>query len=94
MNKFELSQAIALGADIPIAKGEEVLYTIMRIIEDQVSSHNTVQLSGFGTFAIKSRNARVGRNPKTGELIQIQSSLTIRFIAGKSFKDQVNQAID
>jgi DNA-binding protein HU-beta len=94
MNKIELAQAIALGADIPAVKGEEVLKAIIRIIEDQVSSNNSVQLSGFGTFTLKSRNARVGRNPKSGELIQIQSSLTIRFIAGKSFKDQVNQAID
>jgi DNA-binding protein HU-beta len=94
MNKHELSKAIAIGADIPLAKGEEVLEAILKIIERQISNHGSVQLSGFGTFTVKSRNARIGRNPKTGESIEIASSVGVRFIPGKSFKDQVNEAID
>ena len=94
MNKIELSQAIAVGADIPLSKGEEVLKANLKIIDNQIVNHESVQLSGFGTFTVKTRNARSGRNPKTGELIQIESSVAIRFIPGKSFKDQVNQAID
>jgi nucleoid DNA-binding protein len=94
MNKYELSEAIAIGADIPLVKGEEVLKAILKIIESQISNHESVQLSGFGTFTVKSRSARVGRNPKTGESIEIASSVGVRFIPGKSFKDQVNEAID
>ncbi|MFY7967218.1 MAG: HU family DNA-binding protein, partial [Polynucleobacter sp.] len=52
---------------------------------------NTVQLIGFGSFSLGSRAARMGRNPKTGEAIKIAASKTIKFSAGKSFKDTVNK---
>ena len=94
MNKYDLAEAIALGADISQTKGEEVLKVLLEIIENQLISQESVQLSGFGTFAVKARSARVGRNPKTGDPIEIGSSIAIRFIPGKAFKDQVNQPID
>ena len=94
MNKSELSEAIALGADVSQSKGEEVLAALLNIIEKQLTQHQTVQLSGFGTFAVKTRSARKGRNPKTGDAIEIGPSVVERFIPGKAFKDQVNQAID
>jgi DNA-binding protein HU-beta len=94
MNKNDLAEAIALGADISQTKGEEVLKVLLEIIENQLISQESVQLSGFGTFAVKTRSARVGRNPKTGDPIQIGASIAIRFIPGKAFKDQVNLAID
>jgi nucleoid DNA-binding protein len=94
MNKSELSDAIALGADVSKSKGEEVLAALLKIIEIQLTNHETVQLSGFGTFSAKTRSARTGRNPKTGEVIEIGSSVVVRFTPGKAFKDQVNQAID
>ena len=94
MNKNDLAEAIALGADISQTKGEEVLKVLLEIIENQLISQESVQLSGFGTFAVKARSARVGRNPKTGDPIEIGSSIAIRFIPGKAFKDQVNQPID
>jgi DNA-binding protein HU-beta len=90
MNKKDLAEAIALGADISQTKGEEVLKILLEIIEKQLISHESVQLSGFGTFAVKTRSARVGRNPKTGDPIEIGSSIAIRFIPGKAFKEQVN----
>jgi nucleoid DNA-binding protein len=94
MNKTELAEAIALGADISKAKGEEVLIALLAIIEQQLSNRQAVQLSGFGTFIAKERSARVGRNPKTGQAIEIDASMTIRFIPGKAFKDLVNQDIN
>jgi len=94
MNKSELSEAIALGADVSQSKGEEVLAALLNIIEKQLTHQQTVQLSGFGTFAVKTRSARMGRNPKTGDAIEIGSSVVIRFIPAKAFKDQVNQSID
>jgi DNA-binding protein HU-beta len=93
MNKSDLSEAIALGADISKAKGDEVLEALLIIIQTQLSENGSVQLAGFGTFASKERSARVGRNPKTGQAIEISASKTIRFIPGKAFKDQVNQSI-
>jgi DNA-binding protein HU-beta len=94
MNKNDLAEAIAVGADISHVKGEEVLKIFLEIIEKQLISNKSVQLSGFGTFGVKTRSARVGRNPKTGAPIEISSSIAIRFIPGKAFKDLVNQAID
>jgi DNA-binding protein HU-beta len=94
MNKNDLAEAIALGADISQTKGEEVLKVLLEIIEKQLINQESVQLSGFGTFAVKTRSARVGRNPKTGNPIEIAESVAIRFIPGKAFKDQVNQLID
>jgi len=94
MNKNDLAEAIALGADISQTKGEEVLKALLEIIENQLINQESVQLSGFGTFAVKTRSARVGRNPKTGDPIEIRASIAIRFITGKAFKDQVNLAID
>ena len=94
MNKKDLAEAIALGADISQTKGEVVLKILLEIIEKQLISHESVQLSGFGTFAVKTRSARVGRNPKTGDPIEIGSSIAIRFIPGKAFKEQVNQPMD
>jgi len=94
MNKNDLAEAIALGADISQTKGEEVLKVLLEIIENQLINQGSVQLSGFGTFAVKKRSARVGRNPKTGDPIEIGESIAIRFIPGKVFKDQVNHLID
>ena len=94
MNKSELSDAIALGADVSRSKGEEVLAALLKIIEMQLTNYETVQLSGFGTFSAKTRSARMGRNPKTGEVIEIGASVVVRFTPGKAFKDQVNQIID
>jgi DNA-binding protein HU-beta len=94
MNKNDLAEAIALGADISQTKGEEVLKVLLEIIENQLINQESVHLSGFGTFAVKTRSARVGRNPKTGDPIEISASIAIRFIPGKAFKDQVNLAID
>jgi DNA-binding protein HU-beta len=94
MKKNDLAEAIALGADIPYAKGEEVLKVMLEIIEKQLINLDSVQLSGFGTLTVKARSARVGRNPKTGVPIAIEPSMAIRFIPGKSFKDQVNHLID
>jgi nucleoid DNA-binding protein len=93
MNKSELSEAIALGADISHEKGYQVLESLLAIIEKQLVGNQSVQLAGFGSFTAKERSARVGRNPKTGETIQIPASKTIRFTPGKAFKDYINQSI-
>jgi DNA-binding protein HU-beta len=60
-------------------------------IKASVAKGNTVQLIGFGSFSLGSRAARMGRNPKTGEAIKIAASKTIKFSAGKTFKDIVNR---
>jgi nucleoid DNA-binding protein len=90
VNKLELAQEIAIGADIPLSKGELVLQVILRNIETTLVSGEAIQIAGFGTFSVKLRSARKGRNPKTGETIQIEASNAIKFSSGKGFKEFLN----
>jgi nucleoid DNA-binding protein len=90
MNKLDLAQQIALGADIPLDKGELILNVILKSIENELLNGQSVQITGFGTFALIKRSARQGRNPKTGEIIQIEPSNAIKFSTGKGFKEFLN----
>lgn len=94
MNKLDLAKEIALGADISTEKGEVALMAILNNIEKTLVAGDTVQLSGFGSFVTKSREARTGRNPKTGQSIQISAAQAIKFVPGKGFKDVINGKID
>ena len=91
MTKADLIDAIANGADLSKIKAEEALTVVLEEIKKSVSSGDTVQLVGFGSFTAGSRAARMGRNPKTGEAIKISASKTVKFSAGKAFKDAVNK---
>jgi DNA-binding protein HU-beta len=91
LNKAELVAAIADEAELTKAKAEEVLNAALEAIKKAVTKADSVQLIGFGTFSSGKRAARVGRNPKTGEAIKIAASKTVKFSAGKGFKDSVNK---
>lgn len=90
MNKSELVDAIASSADIPKAKAARALDAMTQSIGDALKSGDQVALVGFGTFSVKERAARAGRNPQTGETIQIKASKAPSFKAGKALKDAVN----
>jgi len=90
VNKVDLAQEIAIGADIPLQKGALVLQVMLRNIETTLVAGESIQIAGFGTFSIKTRSARQGRNPKTGDIIQIESSNIIKFSPGKGFKEVLN----
>ena len=90
MNKLDLAHQIALGADIPLDKGELILNVILKSIENELLNGQSVQITGFGSFALIKRSARQGRNPKTGEIIQIEPSNAIKFSTGKGFKEFLN----
>ena len=91
MTKADLVDVIADSADLSKTKAEEAINLILDSIKASVAKGNTVQLIGFGSFSLGSRAARMGRNPKTGEAIKIAASKTIKFSAGKTFKDIVNR---
>ena len=91
MNKAELIAAIADDAEISKAKAEFALNSAIETIIKAVTKGDKVQLIGFGTFGSGKRAARVGRNPKTGEAIKIAAAKTVKFTAGKAFKDAVNK---
>ena len=90
MNKTELIDAIAQDCDLSKAAAQRALESLLDHVIKTVCAGDSVQLVGFGTFAPGSRAARTGRNPRTGEDIQIAAAKTVKFSVGKAFKDAVN----
>ena len=90
MNKTELIDAIAASADLSKADAGRALDAVLEAVTDTLKKGDQVSLVGFGTFAVKHRAAREGRNPQTGATIQIKASNVPGFKAGKALKDAVN----
>ncbi|WOJ94153.1 HU family DNA-binding protein [Congregibacter variabilis] len=91
MNKSDLIDAIASAADINKSDAGRALDAVVDSITDTLKRGDQVSLVGFGTFSVKHRAARDGRNPQTGETIKIKASNVPGFKAGKALKDAVNQ---
>ena len=89
MNKTELIAAVAENAGMSKKDGEKAVNAVLEAITDALVAGDKVQLVGFGTFDVKERAARVGRNPKTKEEIQIPASRVASFKVGKALKDAV-----
>ena len=90
MNKAELIDAVASSTDLSKADATRAVDAVIDNITDTLRGGDSVTLVGFGTFEVRSRAARTGRNPQTGETIQIKASKAPAFKAGKAFKDAVN----
>ncbi|QKK02273.1 MAG: HU family DNA-binding protein [Pseudomonadota bacterium] len=89
MNKSELVDSIANNAGLSKADAQRALDATIESITKALKKNDTVSLVGFGTFSVKNRAARTGRNPATGEAIKIKASKTPSFKAGKGFKDAI-----
>ncbi len=90
MNKSELIDAIADSANLSKADAGRALDGLVAAITKSLKKGKKVSLVGFGTFEIRKRKARTGRNPRTGETIKIKASKNPAFKAGKALKDAVN----
>lgn len=90
MNKQELIDAVADRTGDSKAATGEVIDAVLAAIKHALNAGGTVQLVGFGSFSTGLRAARTGRNPSTGAEIQIAAATTVKFTAGKAFKDAVN----
>jgi len=90
MNKSELVDAVAASADIPKASATRALDALVETVTGALAEGDQVVLVGFGTFSVKDRAARTGRNPQTGEPIEIKAAKVPGFKAGKALKDAVN----
>lgn len=90
MNKTELIDRVAETADIPKAVANRVLDGMLDAITNSLKQSDQVVLVGFGTFSVKSRAARTGRNPQTGAPIAIKAAKIPVFKAGKALKDSMN----
>jgi DNA-binding protein HU-beta len=90
MNKSELIDAIANSANLSKADAGRALDGLVGAVTKALKKGDTVSLVGFGTFSVRKRAARTGRNPRTGETIKIKASKNPAFKAGKQLKDAVN----
>ena len=90
MNKHELVSAIAQNAELSKKDAENALSAALSAITKALAEGEKVQIVGFGTFEVRERAARTGKNPRTGEAIEIAASKVPAFKAGKALKDVVN----
>jgi len=91
MNKAELINAAAEKTGLSKKDTEAVVSAAIEVITEALAQSEKVQLVGFGSFEVKSRAARIGRNPRTKEQIEIPASKTPVFKAGKALKDTVSK---
>lgn len=91
MNKSDLINAVAEGADISKVAAGRAIDAMIAAVTSTLSNGDSVALTGFGSFLVRDRAARVGRNPQTGATIQIKASKVPAFKAGKLLKDAVNK---
>lgn len=90
MNKVELVASMAEKAELTKVDAEKALKAFIEVVTEEMKKGEKVQLVGFGTFEVSERAARTGRNPQTGEAIEIKASKAPKFKAGKALKDTVN----
>ncbi len=90
MNKRELTDAVASNAGLGKAEAARAVDAVLGAISDALGQGDSVSLVGFGTFSVKHRAARQGRNPRTGETIQITATSVPGFKAGRALRDSVN----
>lgn len=90
MNKTDLIEIVAKEADLKKKDADAAVSAVLNAIEKALIDGDKVQIIGFGTFEVKDRAAKTGRNPSTGEAIEIAASKQIKFSAGKTLKDKVN----
>ena len=90
MNKAEFVDAVADAAELSKIEAARAVDAMVASITKALKKGDTVTLVGFGTFAVRERSARTGRNPRTGDAIKIAASKNPAFKAGKALKDAVN----
>lgn len=90
MNKQELVAAIAEKAELEKDDAKKALNAFIEVVGDELKKGEKIQIIGFGTFEVSERAAREGRNPQTGETMEIKASRNPKFKAGKALKDSLN----
>jgi DNA-binding protein HU-beta len=92
MTKAELIEALSNKLPLPKADAERAINIVLDDVIAALKQGERVNISGFGTFSVSTRQARAGRNPKTGETIQIAASRSAKFKPGKQLKDSLNES--
>jgi len=94
MTKAELIEALSNKLPLPKADAERAVNIVLDDVIAALKAGDRVNISGFGTFSASTRQARAGRNPKTGETIQIAASRSAKFKPGKQLKDSLNEGLE
>jgi DNA-binding protein HU-beta len=90
MNKAEFVSAVADAADVSKVDAAKAVEAIIEVVKKALKKGDQISLVGFGTFVVRKRAARMGRNPRTGQQIKIKASKNPSFKAGKALKDAIN----
>jgi len=94
LTKAELVEEVARVTQLTKKQAEEIVNTVFVTIVDSLRDGRKIELRGFGSFRIRSRGARVGRNPKTGERVEVPPKRIPYFKPGKELKEQLNRQSD
>jgi DNA-binding protein HU-beta len=90
MNKADMIEQIAQAAEVSKSAAERAVDALVAAVKSTLKKGDMVTLVGFGTFYVSKRQARAGRNPRTGEALTIKATRAPRFRAGKALKDAIN----
>ena len=90
MNKADFIGAVSDAAGLTKVEGSKAVEAVIEVVKKALKKGDSVALVGFGTFAVRKRAARTGRNPRTGQQIKIKASKIPAFKAGKALKDALN----
>ncbi len=90
LNKSELVTAVASDAGLSQADASRAVDSVLSNVANALREGDEARIAGFGTFVVSAREARMGRNPRTGEAIEVQASKSVRFRPAKALKDLVN----
>ena len=91
ITKDEILKTINSSLGTPLSLSEKILNEILNIIVEVLNSENIVKIKGFGTFKTLNKKSRIGRNPKTGQIHQIDARKTVAFYPSKNFKRAINE---
>jgi integration host factor subunit beta len=92
LTKAELVEEVAKATQVTKKQAEEIVNTVFQTIVESLRSGKKIELRGFGSFRIRSRGARIGRNPKTGERVEVPPKRIPYFKPGKELKEQLNRS--
>jgi DNA-binding protein HU-beta len=90
MNKRELVDAVCSNLETTKAAAEDTVNVVLKAIQEGLQQHGQVSVAGFGTWTVRQRAARTGRNPQTGEPMEIKASNSVGFKPAKAWKDALN----
>ena len=90
MTKSELIEALAIRIDVPKKRAEDIVNAVFDSMKDALVSEERIEIRGFGSFSIREYQAKKGRNPRTGESVQVDEKKSVHFKAGKELRERVD----